>query len=42
MWKQKVGSDATYGKLIQLFKHADHKDYAEDVRKLCYEKRDTR
>ena len=39
-WKQKFGSGATYGKLIQLFEHADHKDYADHVKQLCYKKKD--
>ena len=41
-WKQRAGSDATYGKLIKVFECAGHKDYADHVRKLCYEKKDAR
>ena len=30
-WKQKLGHDATYGKLTSAFKEAGHKDYADKI-----------
>ena len=30
-WKQKLGSDATYGKLTSAFKEAGHKDYTDKI-----------
>ena len=33
-WKQGLGPEATYGKLISAFEAAGHKDYADTVRKL--------
>ena len=34
MWKQRLGSRATYGNLIDVFEHAGYKQYAEVVRKV--------
>ena len=30
-WKQKLGHDATYGKLVSAFTEAGHKDYADNI-----------
>ena len=37
MWKQKLGSGATYSNLIQVFEKADHKDLADVVREIVRE-----
>ena len=34
MWKIKNGSGATYSKLIEIFERADHKNYADEVRRI--------
>ena len=34
MWKQKLGSGATYSNLIQVFENAGHKGLAEVVREI--------
>ena len=34
MWKQRLGSDATYKKLIDIFESAGHSNYAEVVRNI--------
>jgi hypothetical protein len=34
LWKQKLGSGATYNNLIKAFEEASHKDYAENVKHL--------
>ena len=34
IWKQKLGSSATYNKLIRVFEHAGYKNYADNVRKI--------
>ena len=33
-WKQTLGQEATYSKLIGVFEHAGYKGYAETVRKI--------
>ena len=33
-WKEKLGSEATYKKLIKIFKHAGYELYADVVRSL--------
>ena len=33
-WKQKLGSGATYNKLISVFERAGYKNYADEVRKI--------
>ena len=35
MWKQKLGSNATYNNLIKVFESAGHKDYADLVRRIA-------
>jgi hypothetical protein len=37
MWKQKLGSDATYQRLINIFKQSDFHNCAEIVRNIIYE-----
>ena len=39
LWKQRLGSDATYTKLIGVFEHAGYKHYSENIRRimLCQE-----
>ena len=34
LWKQQLGSDATYNKLIRVFERAGYKEYADYVRKV--------
>ena len=34
LWKQKLGSSATYNELIGAFEHAGYKEYADNVRKV--------
>ena len=34
LWKQRLGSDATYNKLIGVFEHAGYKHYAENIRRI--------
>ena len=34
LWKQKLGSDATYNKLIRVFEHAGYKRYAENIGRI--------
>ena len=33
-WKQRNGSKATYGELIEIFERAGYKGYADEVRKI--------
>ena len=33
-WKQALGLEATYSKLIDVFEHADYRGYADTVRKI--------
>ena len=43
-WKEKQGSEATYKKLIKIFKHAGYIQYADFVRSLvstCSDQTDT-
>ena len=35
-WKQRLGSDATYQKLIDIFESIDCRSYAEFVRNIVY------
>ena len=35
MWKQRLGSDATYKKLINVFESAGHHNYANIVRNIA-------
>lgn len=35
MWKQRLGSDGTYQKLIDIFEHAGYDFYADVVRKIA-------
>ena len=35
IWKQRLGSDATYQKLINIFERAGHHTYAEVVRNIA-------
>ena len=35
IWKQRLGSTATYQKLIDIFEHAGYCSYAENVRKTA-------
>ena len=35
MWKQRLGSDGTYQKLIDIFEHAGYDSYADVVRKIA-------
>ena len=35
LWKQQLGSRATYNKLISVFDHAGYKAYSENVRKFA-------
>lgn len=37
IWKQRLGSSATYNELIGVFKRAGYKHYAEKVRKLVHD-----
>ena len=34
-WKQRNGSKATYGELIEVFERAGYKGYADEVRKIA-------
>ena len=34
LWQQKLGSDATYNKLIGAFNRAGYKQYADNVKKI--------
>ena len=34
LWKQKLGSSATYNELIRAFERAGYKEYADNVRKV--------
>ena len=36
MWKQRLGSDATYNKLIRIFECAGCKHYAENVKRIIH------
>ena len=35
-WKQKLGSNATYNNLIDVFERAGYQDYADQIRKLSF------
>ena len=35
IWKQKIGSMATYNKLIHIFERAGYQDYAEKVKMIA-------
>ena len=37
LWKQRLGSEATYQKLINIFEQADFQNYAEIVRNIICE-----
>lgn len=36
-WKERLGSAATYGRLINLFQHAGYANYAHFVNHMCEE-----
>ena len=33
-WKERLGSNATYGNLIDVFERAEYRGYASKVRKI--------